>query len=216
MAEEQEDIVGVEEGYHAWATSYDTDRNPTRDLDAEVMRQVLGKVPARSVLELGCGTGKNTGWLAARFGKVSAADLSEEMLKQAARKHRRQAVSFLRLDIKAPWPFADGSFDLVTCNLVLEHIADLAPLYRQAFRVLSPGGHMFASEIHPYRQLRGAQAQYVSESGVPVRIEAHAHSLAEFVNDAVPAGLEVRHIGEWLGPGDDIPRLLSILFKRGG
>ena len=49
--------------YDAWAPSYDTDQNATRDLDAIVLRQAALAIEGRDVLELGAGTGKNPcGW----------------------------------------------------------------------------------------------------------------------------------------------------------
>jgi ubiquinone/menaquinone biosynthesis C-methylase UbiE len=53
--------------YEGWAATYDQMTNPPRDLDAEVLRKIMeGRVGGR-VLELGCGTGKNTVWLASGF-----------------------------------------------------------------------------------------------------------------------------------------------------
>ena len=206
--------VDVESGYDAWARSYDRVRNPTRDLDAAVTRNVLGAISADAVLEIGCGTGKNTGWLAERFGDVTALDISSRMLEVAKLKLQATKVDFLQHDIREPWPLDDSQFDLVTFNLIIEHIGNLEPIYQEAARILRPGGRLFLCEIHPYRQLRGGQAQYLSKDGENVPVCAYVHSMAEYINDGLAAGLITLRIGEWLGEHDETPRLLSVLFGR--
>ena len=59
--------MNVQAAYSHWSTSYDSVANPTRDLDQQVMRRLLDGKRFGHVLELGCGTGKNTPWLAALF-----------------------------------------------------------------------------------------------------------------------------------------------------
>ena len=56
----------VQSAYNAWAESYDAQENKTRDLDKEATKNVLSAIINSStlVLEFGCGTGKNTVWLA--------------------------------------------------------------------------------------------------------------------------------------------------------
>ena len=54
----------VQEAYDRWSSTYDTGENLTRDLDQVVTRAILGGSQYRSILEIGCGTGKNTGLLA--------------------------------------------------------------------------------------------------------------------------------------------------------
>ena len=100
------------------------------------------------------------------------------------------------------------------CNLILEHVDDVGPIYREAARALRSGGSLFVCEIHPYRQIRGGQAQIRSECGDARPICAYIHSLSEYVNEGLAAGLSVRNIGEWHGGRDDTPRLLSLLFER--
>jgi ubiquinone/menaquinone biosynthesis C-methylase UbiE len=56
----------VQSAYNQWATVYDSDNNPTRDLNAKVLRKQNFNLIGRSVLEIGCGTGLNTIWLADR------------------------------------------------------------------------------------------------------------------------------------------------------
>jgi ubiquinone/menaquinone biosynthesis C-methylase UbiE len=54
----------IHEAYTDWSATYDSDRNLTRDLDQEVTRETLANLNFESILELGCGTGKNTELLA--------------------------------------------------------------------------------------------------------------------------------------------------------
>jgi hypothetical protein len=64
----------VSELYDRWSATYDSDLNATRDLDAIVLREAGLPVTDRDVCELGCGTGKNTEWLAERASLVLALD----------------------------------------------------------------------------------------------------------------------------------------------
>ena len=54
----------VQHGYNQWAASYDAVENKTRDLDKTATQTVLKDISFSNILELGCGTGKNTIWLA--------------------------------------------------------------------------------------------------------------------------------------------------------
>ncbi|HEY3041826.1 MAG TPA: hypothetical protein VGJ66_24050 [Pyrinomonadaceae bacterium] len=49
--------------YNEWAETYDTDKNATRDLAAQVLRRADLTLAGRRVIEVGCGTGRNTEWL---------------------------------------------------------------------------------------------------------------------------------------------------------
>ncbi|NNE24652.1 MAG: class I SAM-dependent methyltransferase [Rhizobiales bacterium] len=214
MTSKQRPGVDVKTGYDAWARNYDDMDNATRDLDATALRQTLASVSANDVLELGCGTGKNTAWLANQFGHVTAVDFSASMLNVARQKASAKNISFYQYDISKPWPADSTKFDLVTCNLVLEHIADLHFIYKEAERVLRPGGQLFLCELHPYRQLKGGQAQYVSRTGDSIPIATYVHSFAEFINEALAVDLVVSGVKEWHAPSDDMPRLLSLLFVK--
>jgi malonyl-CoA O-methyltransferase len=46
----------VKEAYDEWSSSYDDDRNLTRDLDHQVTREMLSGFRCDSIIELGCGT----------------------------------------------------------------------------------------------------------------------------------------------------------------
>lgn len=212
----------VSAAYDRWAASYDDDRNLTRDLDAAVLREAPLLLAGRDVLELGCGTGKNTEWLAAHARQVVALDFSEGMLARARERLQRagvgERVRFVRHDVRDPLPVADGSADVVVGNLVLEHVRDLAPVFAEAARALRPGGRLWLCELHPFRQWRGGQAHFTdATTGETVHVAAHEHAVGEYVNGGIGAGLRLLHLGEWLEPGAPegaAPRLLSVLFER--
>jgi ubiquinone/menaquinone biosynthesis C-methylase UbiE len=213
-------VLGVEAAYDAWARDYDTDENRTRDLDAVALRSHALELDGRDVLEVGCGTGKNTVWLAEHARSVVALDLSDEMLKRARERVPAAHVRFQKTDIRRPWPLGSGSVDFVVANLVLEHVENLAPIFAEAARVLRPGGRLFLSELHPYRQLRGSVARFTDPATQEVvRVPAFIHDVSEFVNGGIAAGLAVVQIGEWRDEAENaktgIPRLFTAEFERG-
>lgn len=210
--------LDVARAYDRWAARYEADRNPTRDLDAVVLRRSPLRVRDRDVLELGAGTGKNTRWLAGEARNLVAMDFSAGMLAEARRNVRAPNVRFLEHDIRAAWPVASASADVIVGNLILEHVRDLAPVMSECARVLRTGGQLYLCELHPFRQLLGGQASFAdSHTREIVLVLAFRHTVSEYVNSALAAGLVVRELGEWLeeeAATKDPPRLLSLLLDK--
>src|SRR5262245_57082866 len=119
------DSPDVRSGYDRWATVYDHDRNPLLALEEPALRKAVGDVRGLAVLDLGCGTGRHSLWLAATGADLTAVDFSEGMLAEARRKQGAEAVRFLAHDLHQPLPFPSETFDLVVSGLVLEHLHNL-------------------------------------------------------------------------------------------
>jgi SAM-dependent methyltransferase len=106
------------------------------DLLAEIAH-VLPDVRGRRVLEVGAGTGREDHELARRAALVCALDFSTEALRLS--RQISDAARLVRGDALGS-PFAEGTFDLVYHQGLLEHFNDPRPLLRDNRRVLKPGG----------------------------------------------------------------------------
>jgi len=203
--------------YDEWSPSYDRDPNKTRDLDQIVTRQELSAIDGMTILEFGCGTGKNTRFLSQYAGLVLALDASPGMLTCARRRISDSQVSFSRADITRPWPCAPASVDLVTCNLILEHIKDLDFVFREASRTLRASGIFFVCELHPFRQYRGSRANF-RRSRRKIEIPAYIHHISEFFSAARASNLVLDNLREWWHADDQHkpPRLVSFKFTKTG
>jgi malonyl-CoA O-methyltransferase len=205
----------IQDAYSEWSATYDSDRNLTRDLDQKVAREQLAGLRCQSILELGCGTGKNTALLASIGAHVLALDFSAGMIEIAKEKLVAPNVAFELADITSRWPVADRSYDLAVCNLVLEHIEDLNFIFAEASRVLVDGGRFFVCELHPFRQYQGTQARF-QRADDTTRIKAFVHHLTDFTDAAGANQLSPRVIREWWHEEDEgkLPRLISFVFVK--
>jgi ubiquinone/menaquinone biosynthesis C-methylase UbiE len=97
------------------------------------------------VLEVACGTGIVTRRLRAVLppgSRLVATDLSDPMLSFARQKFANDSsIEWQQADALA-LPFADQSFDAVVCQFGLMFVPDKAAAFREAFRVLKPGGQL--------------------------------------------------------------------------
>lgn len=209
--------MSVDEAYDRWAGQYDTNENPTRDLDRKATREVLSGVSFSRVLELGCGTGKNTAWFAERAESVIGLDFSMEMLNKAASKIDLSHVAFRQTDLTRTWDVVDDdSFDLVSCNLTLEHIGDLDFIFGQASTKLIEGGIFFISELHPYKQYQGSVARFEKPDGTTEYLEAYVHHLTDYTESAQANAFSLVKLDEWFDDSDDeeVPRLITFVFRN--
>ncbi len=214
MVKMSEKSQAVQQAYNVWVAQYDTNVNATRDLNMQILRQQQPDFADQCVLEIGCGTGLNTIWLAQQAQLVVGADITEGMMAQAQERLAGFPAHFLQMDITKPWPITQ-QFDWIVANLVLEHIQDLGHVFQEARAVLQENGRFYLSELHPYKQLQGGQARYQdSQTGQEVPVPAFYHPISEYVNEALAAGFSLVRLGEWQNEADNIPRLLTCLFAR--
>ena len=206
--------MNVQEAYNQWSEQYDTNANRTRDVEAIALQTTLQSIPVQNILEVGCGTGKNTSYLLTKAGSLLAIDLSEAMLAKAKEKTANSKASFLQADIKQPWQFTTEKFSLITFSLVLEHVDNLDFVFEQAAQKLQSGGYIYVGELHPFKQYAGTRARFDTAAG-RTEVECHTHNISDFVQAAKKQGLQIADVQEFFD-GDDtktIPRVLVLFFK---
>ena len=207
--------MNIQDAYDEWSQSYDGDENLTRDLDRHVIVKTLADRRFDSILEIGCGTGKNTVFLAQIGARVHALDFSQGMLEKARQKVRAQHVTFSLADLTRRWPCEDHGYDLVVCSLVLEHIEHLSFVFSEASRVLRAGGMFLVNELHPFRQYEGKKARFEQE-GSAIEVDAFVHHISDFVHAASNNGFILSDLNEWWHEQDAQarpPRLVSFIFQ---
>lgn len=105
-------------------------------------RLVSRGLAAAKVLDVGCGGGFLSNHLAQQGHDVTGIDLSASSLKYARRTDATRRVHYQEADAY-DLPFADATFDVVTCLDFLEHVSAPELVVHQAARVLKPQGLFF-------------------------------------------------------------------------
>ncbi len=205
----------IKQAYNLWSEQYDVNKNKTRDLEAIVTRKTLVHFDFDNVLELGCGTGKNTQWLLIKAKNIIGLDFSEGMLAKAKAKIKTDKVTFIETDLTNDWNLENNYFDLITCSLTLEHIENLNVVFKQAHYKLKKGGLFFVSELHPFKQYLGSKARFETENGI-YELEVFTHHISDYLESASSFGFELVVLNEWFDDETtiEVPRLVSFVFRK--
>ena len=205
-----------QQAYNAWAEQYDTNKNNTRDLEAIALREILTTFSFTDVLEIGCGTGKNSAWLVTKATNILAVDFSEEMLKKAKDKINNSNIVFQKADITKPWSFTNAKFSLIIFSLVLEHTSNLGFIFSEARKKIKEDGYVYIGELHPVKQHMGSLARFETNNG-RIELDCFTHNISEFLTLAEKNGFSLVKLDEWFDKGDErkLPRILTLLFRAG-
>ncbi|HXF54140.1 MAG TPA: methyltransferase domain-containing protein [Hyphomicrobiaceae bacterium] len=157
------------------------------------------------VLDIATGAGHTAAAFAPLVARVVATDVTEEMLAEARRLAERKGLTNIET---APaeaehLPFADASFDLVTCRIAAHHFGDVAAFLAEVRRVLEPGGTFaFVDNLAPDRittpelsdaELSAAADAYNAFEKLRDPSHARALTVAEWAERITSAGLVIEH-----------------------
>lgn len=203
-----------QQAYNSWSDTYDTVENKTRDVEAKALRESIsgGKL---QVLEIGCGTGKNTEFLQTVADKLISVDFSVEMIERAKLKINAEHVEFRQMDLRGEWNFAENSTDLAVCSLVLEHIENIDDIFQNIKKVLKNDGRLYIGELHPFKQYQGSKAKFETPSGI-FELECFVHHVSDYFSAGTKNGFTCIELKEWFDNDDKtrMPRILTMIFQK--
>ncbi|OIW28718.1 S-adenosyl-L-methionine-dependent methyltransferase [Coniochaeta ligniaria NRRL 30616] len=241
------------EAYDKWATVYDIDGNVLQAIDdEEVMRllpQILSLIStdssrASKILDLGCGTGRNTLKLLGIPGaEIYGLDLSPKMLEIAKQRctsawstlppaERAAQLEFRTYDVLDP----TGSelqlkgVDVVISTLVVEHMP-LVDFFLEVNRLLTPGGLLLVTNMHSDMGAKSQAGFNDPATGDKIRPVSYNHSAEDLVEAARAAGYELvsgslsergvdedmaRRFGPRAGKWVGVQMWMGGIFKRHG
>jgi malonyl-CoA O-methyltransferase len=205
--------LDVAAAYDVWAKSYDGYDNPMVFAAGHALSEAPLSLAQKTVLEFGCGTGRNLAALAARgASNLIGFDFSSAMLAEA--RKRDGDWTLFQADMSAPIALPDQSVDFVLFSLTLEHVVDLVPPLQEVRRLLRTGGVIKIVEIHPFLSLNGISAHFKTAAGEEITMPAFAHPFQDWLAAFEQAGLRVAGLKEWQARdfGTDAP---AKILRRG-
>jgi len=188
---------------------------------------LLPAVAGARVLDLACGQGRMSRYLARRGADVVGVDVSAAMLGKA-RAAGPAGITYLCADVtRAPTWWDGRPFDGCTCELALMDIDDLAGALATVAAVLRPGGWFVASVMHPCFPGNGrGQSSWPpgggyeregwwtspghNPEGVRIRVGATHRKLSTILNALHDAGLEAERFAE---PPAPVPVPTYLLWR---
>lgn len=121
---------------------YNMCRKDYPDVLSEVVRE-----PFSDLLDAGCGTGAMLGMFKRDYPdkNYTGVDLSKKMIQTAKTKHL-EGIRFVAGDCEN-LPFADSSFDVVTCSMSFHHYPNPEKFFMSLHRILRPGGRLILRDM---------------------------------------------------------------------
>ena len=150
----------VEEEFTRQADTFDAHAVKADDQVAARFQEAMGSAGSGTVLDVACGPGVVTAALAGKAQAVTAFDATPAMLEKARKRCAEaglQNVQFKQGNAES-LPFDSGAFDGFVTRVAIHHFPDPKRVLKEIFRVLRPGGVLFARTASSI----GIEAQLVS------------------------------------------------------
>ncbi len=134
--------------------------------------------PGEVVIDIGSGGGLDSFLAASKVGpqgRVIGVDMTPAMLERARASAERNNISNVefRQGYAEALPVEDNTVDVILSNCVINLTEDKGQVFREAFRVLKPGGRLEVSDI-------------VTAQAMPLEMQENAQGWAECVTGALP------------------------------
>lgn len=138
--------------YDAAAAAYAGEWEQEQDAPTDLYALLAEHFSPGQTADIGCGSGRDSAWLAAHGFAVTGFDASEGLLREARRRHPE--VAFENRQLPSLDGIAEASFTNVLCETVIMHLPDdeVGPSVSRMLNLLIPGGTLYLS----WRVTRGS------------------------------------------------------------
>jgi len=195
----------------------------------DVLHQLCHLESANKVLEVGCGIGVGSVYIARRHNcQVTALDISPKMLAWASQRAERarmgKRIQFLQADVRQ-LPLASASFDAVLVESVLAFVGAKTTALSELIRITRPGGYLGLNEVFWTRQPPAEFSEHAQQVwGSALLSESEWRDLWQstpFENRVIrtrpmQAGVDLRGRLSWIGWRTVLPamgRLVRLLLS---
>jgi len=166
--------------------------------DLERLVKITEGVAPAHALDLGCGGGHVAYAMARHAKKVTASDLSGEMLAAVTATAKSRGLGNIETvqTSAEKLPFADATFDMLGCRYSAHHWQDVDAGFREARRVLKRGAAAVFIDVHaPARPLLDTHLQAIEL----LRDTSHVrdYSISEWTDKLARAGFGVNALRTW-------------------
>jgi ubiquinone/menaquinone biosynthesis C-methylase UbiE len=183
----------AQERFGAFAATYATSRSHAKGGSLPRLVELSAPQPAWIALDIATGAGHVALALAPHLAHVVASDLTPQMLGVARGLARdRNVLNMSFADVRAEaLPFADSTFDLVTCRIAPHHFDDVRKFVTESARVLRPGGLFgLVENVSPDPSIM---------DGDPGALAAAADEYNAFEKHRDPSHVRCLTLSEWRG-----------------
>jgi len=178
------------------------------------------------ILDVGCGSGIQTNFLAKRFPEIKqlvGVDSSKELIRIANDTSKDKRCSYTVGDMHA-LPLEDGQFNFIFSRYAVHYSNAMDKVMSELHRVCKPDGQIFVQVVHPIYELFKKpsknyeipeEADFVAQT-TKVKIRHLTHTIPEYINGAIEAGLRLVNIEEMFSEQSNIDgyRVPTVLILR--
>ncbi len=135
--------------------------------EKKVYLKLIGNLKNKKIIDLGCGSGTFSVFLANKGATVFGIDFSIQQIKLAKknlrkRKRVRNRLFFITKDIEYLKGFKDQSFDIAISVHTIHYVNNLNKSLKEIYRILKPGGKLIFSISHPFNHVIGVNNKHLT------------------------------------------------------
>jgi len=187
---DEAELAKFSELAHRW-WDMDSEFRPLHEINPLRLEWIdgLAALAGKRALDVGCGGGILADSMARKGAEVMGIDLADKALK-VAQLHALEAgtrnISYRHVSAEALAAEQPGSFDVVTCMEMLEHVPDPGSVVQACATLAKPGGWVFFSTIH--RNLKAFMLAIVGAEYVLGMLPKGTHEYRKLIRPSELAG----------------------------